>query len=40
VLAAAATAGGSAIALDGKMVDRPVVERAQRNLDAAYIEKP
>lgn len=40
VLAAAATAGGSAIALDGKMVDRPVVERAQRILDAAYIEKP
>ncbi|MGF6602275.1 citrate lyase subunit beta/citryl-CoA lyase [Paraburkholderia sp. GAS448] len=39
VLDASARAGGSAIALDGKMVDRPVVERAQRIIDAASNEK-
>ncbi|MGF6999336.1 HpcH/HpaI aldolase/citrate lyase family protein [Paraburkholderia sp. GAS32] len=40
VLDASASAGGSAVALDGKMIDRPVVERAQRIIDAAHIEKP
>jgi citrate lyase subunit beta/citryl-CoA lyase len=39
VLDASARAGGSAIALDGKMVDRPVVERAQRIIDAASNQK-
>jgi len=39
VLDASSRAGGSAIALDGKMVDRPVVERAQRIIDAASNQK-
>jgi citrate lyase subunit beta/citryl-CoA lyase len=33
VLDAAAAAGGAAIAVDGKMVDRPVLLRAQAVLD-------
>jgi citrate lyase subunit beta/citryl-CoA lyase len=36
VLDASARAGGSVVALDGKMVDRPVVARAQRIIDAAH----
>jgi citrate lyase subunit beta/citryl-CoA lyase len=35
VLDAAASAGGAAIALDGKMIDRPVLLRAQAVLDQA-----
>lgn len=35
VIAAAAGAGGAAVAVDGKMVDRPVLGRAQALLDAA-----
>jgi citrate lyase subunit beta/citryl-CoA lyase len=34
VLAAAAQAGGAAIAVDGKMIDRPVILRAQALIDA------
>jgi citrate lyase subunit beta/citryl-CoA lyase len=33
VLAAAAASGGAAVALDGKMIDRPVILRAQQMLD-------
>ncbi|RJF98228.1 HpcH/HpaI aldolase/citrate lyase family protein [Noviherbaspirillum saxi] len=33
VLAAAATADGAAVAVDGKMVDRPVILKAQRVMD-------
>ena len=36
VLAAAATAGGAAVAMDGRMIDRPVVLAAQRILDRAH----
>ena len=32
VLAAAEAAGGSAVRLDGQMIDRPVIERARRLL--------
>jgi citrate lyase subunit beta/citryl-CoA lyase len=35
VLEAAANAGGAAVALDGKMVDRPVILRAQALVDEA-----
>lgn len=35
VLAAAATAGGAAVALDGRMIDRPVILRAQAIVDEA-----
>ncbi|MBD8529284.1 MULTISPECIES: CoA ester lyase [unclassified Massilia] len=35
VLAAAAASEGAAVALDGKMIDRPVILRAQRLLDEA-----
>jgi citrate lyase subunit beta / citryl-CoA lyase len=35
VLAAAALAGGAAVAVDGKMVDRPVAARARALLDSA-----
>ncbi|SDV47220.1 HpcH/HpaI aldolase/citrate lyase family protein [Chitinasiproducens palmae] len=35
VIAAFAAAHGAAVAVDGKMVDRPVVQRAQAILDAA-----
>lgn len=35
VVEAAARAGGAAVAVDGKMVDRPVLARAQSLLDAA-----
>jgi citrate lyase subunit beta/citryl-CoA lyase len=35
VLAAAAHANGAAVALDGKMVDRPVILKAQRIVDEA-----
>jgi citrate lyase subunit beta/citryl-CoA lyase len=35
VLAAAAASGGAAVAVDGKMVDRPVILRAQGILDDA-----
>jgi citrate lyase subunit beta/citryl-CoA lyase len=34
VIEAAAEAGGAAVAVDGKMVDRPVLARAQALLDA------
>jgi citrate lyase subunit beta/citryl-CoA lyase len=34
VIAAAEGAGGGAVAVDGKMVDRPVLERARRILDS------
>lgn len=37
VLAAAASAGGAAIAVDGKMVDRPVILRAQRIIEQAEV---
>lgn len=39
VLDASINAGGSAVALDGKMIDRPVVERAQQIIDAAHVER-
>ena len=32
VLAAAAGAGGAAVQLDGRMIDKPVIERARRLL--------
>jgi citrate lyase subunit beta/citryl-CoA lyase len=32
---AAAASGGAAVAVDGKMVDAPVLARARRLLDAA-----
>lgn len=35
VLAAAEAAGGAAVQLDGRMVDRPVIERARRIVHAA-----
>jgi len=35
VLAAAAQAGGAAVALDGRMIDRPVILRAQAIVDEA-----
>lgn len=40
VLQAAANAHGAAVALDGKMIDRPVVARAQRIIDASRRERP
>jgi citrate lyase subunit beta/citryl-CoA lyase len=40
VMAAAAQANGGAVALDGKMVDRPVVLAAQRMLDEARLRNP
>ena len=40
VLDAAAGAGGAAVAVDGKMVDRPVMLRAQAILDEAGDETP
>ncbi|MEN3277214.1 MAG: citrate lyase subunit beta / citryl-CoA lyase [Massilia sp.] len=36
VLAAAEAAGGAAVALDGRMIDRPVILRAQRILDTGH----
>jgi citrate lyase subunit beta/citryl-CoA lyase len=39
VLDASARAGGSVVALDGRMIDRPVVERAQRIIDAIRFER-
>lgn len=35
VLAAAAATGGAAVQLDGRMVDRPVIERARRTVQRA-----
>jgi citrate lyase subunit beta/citryl-CoA lyase len=35
VLAAADQAGGNAVRLDGKMIDRPVIERARAILQLA-----
>jgi citrate lyase subunit beta/citryl-CoA lyase len=35
VLDAAAAAGGGAVQLDGRMVDKPVIERARRLLERA-----
>jgi citrate lyase subunit beta/citryl-CoA lyase len=35
VLAAAEAAGGAAVQLDGRMIDRPVIERARRVVQAA-----
>jgi len=35
VLAAAAQAGGAAVALDGRMIDRPVILRARAIVDEA-----
>jgi citrate lyase subunit beta/citryl-CoA lyase len=35
VLAAAAASGGAAVSLDGKMIDRPVILRAQQMVDEA-----
>jgi citrate lyase subunit beta / citryl-CoA lyase len=41
VLAASAAAGGAAIAVDGKMVDKPVLLRAERLVaEAALISRP
>jgi citrate lyase subunit beta / citryl-CoA lyase len=40
VLDAAASAGGAAVALDGKMVDRPVILRAQALVDEANSREP
>jgi citrate lyase subunit beta / citryl-CoA lyase len=41
VLAASAAAGGAAIAVDGKMVDRPVLLRAERILsEGALLSRP
>ena len=36
VIAASAAAGGAAVAVDGKMVDAPVIARARRLLDVAH----
>jgi len=35
VLEAAAASGGAAVSVDGRMIDRPVIERAQRIVDDA-----
>jgi citrate lyase subunit beta/citryl-CoA lyase len=41
VLAASAAAGGAAIAVDGKMVDKPVLLRAERLVaEAALVSRP
>ena len=41
VLAASAAAGGAAIAVDGKMVDKPVLLRAERLLrEGAFVSRP
>ena len=37
VLAAAAAAGGAAVQLDGRMVDKPVIERARRTVARAAL---
>ena len=36
VLAAAEAAGGAAVQLDGKMIDKPVIERARRLVQRAH----